>query len=502
MRARSMMVAAVVAGLAVSGAGAAALADPPSPAGPRPAAGVALAVGDFDLSRPQVAASGLTVPWGMDFLPDGSALVTLRNSAQVLRVRPGQPPEAVAQISGVTPVGEGGLLGLAVSPTYAQDGYVYVYLTTATDNRIVRFRLTAPQTQTPILTGLARASNHDGGRIAFGPDGLLYAGVGDAGQTANAQNPASRNGKILRMRPDGSVPPDNPFPGSLVYSLGHRNVQGLAWDAQGRLYATEFGQNTWDEVNLVVAGGNYGWPTVEGRGNDPRFRDPLLVWTTAEASPSGATIAGNRLFVAALRGTRLWNVPLDGAGGAGTPVAELVGAYGRLRTVEYGPDGWLWVATSNRDGRGSPAATDDRILRFPPRDTTPQPTTTPPPTTAPPTTQPTTPPPTGAPAPCLVTWTPNQWTGGFTAEVRLTNRGPALNGWALTWSFAAGQRVTNAWNAQVTQSGAGVTARNVDWNAGLPQGATASFGFQASYGTSNPRPDDFALNGAACQVDQ
>ncbi|EEP75222.1 oxidoreductase [Micromonospora sp. ATCC 39149] len=498
-----MVAAAVVAGLAAAGAGAAALADPASPAGPRPAAGAALAVGDFDFNRPQVAASNLTVPWGMDFLPDGSALVTLRNSAQVLRVRPGQTPEPVAQISGVTPVGEGGLLGLAISPTYAQDGYVYVYLTTATDNRIVRFRLTAPQTQTPVLTGLARASTHDGGRIAFGPDGLLYAGVGDAGQTANAQNLQSRNGKILRMRPDGSVPADNPFPGSLVYSLGHRNVQGLAWDAQGRLYATEFGQNTWDEVNLIVAGGNYGWPTVEGRGNDPRFRDPLLVWSPAEASPSGAAIAGNRLFVAALRGARLWNVPLDGAGGVGTPIAELVGAYGRLRTVEYGPDGWLWVTTSNRDGRGTPAATDDRILRFPPRDTTPppttgQPTTTPPPTTGQPTTTP--PPTTAPPAGCLVTWTSNEWTGGFTADVRVTNRGPALNGWALTWTFGADQRITNAWNAQVTQSGAAVTARNVAWNASLPQGGTVSFGFQASFGATNPRPDGFALNGAACQV--
>ncbi|WP_243710258.1 PQQ-dependent sugar dehydrogenase, partial [Micromonospora sp. KC213] len=369
MRVRSMMVTAVVAGCTVAGLGAGALARTTS-AAPFGADGSTLAVGDFDLTRPETVATGLTVPWGMDFLPDGSALVAMRNSGQILRVRSGQSPEPVAQISGVAASGEGGLLGLAVSPTYAQDGYVYVYLTTTSDNRIVRFRPTAPQTQQPILTGLARANVHNGGRIAFGPDGMLYAGVGDAGQTAAAQDPRSRNGKILRLRPDGSAPPDNPFPGSLVYSLGHRNVQGLAWDAQGRLLATEFGQNAWDEVNVIVAGGNYGWPTVEGRGNDPRFRDPLLVWSTAQASPSGAAVAGNRLYVAALRGTRLWNVPLAGTG-VGTPVAELVGTYGRLRTVEYGPDGWLWVTTSNRDGRGSPAATDDRILRFPPRDTTP-----------------------------------------------------------------------------------------------------------------------------------
>jgi glucose/arabinose dehydrogenase len=484
-----MIVAAVVTGLAATGAGVALAGT--SPDDRRPIA--AQAVGDFDFSRPEVVAQNLTVPWGMDFLPDGSALVAQRNNAQVVRVRPGQAPEPVAQISGVDPVGEGGLLGLAVSPEHARDGYVYVYLTTATDNRIVRFRITDPQVQEPVLTGLARASIHNGGRIAFGPDGMLYAGVGDAGQTATAQDPASRNGKILRIRPDGSVPADNPFPGSPVYSLGHRNVQGLAWDAAGRLHAAEFGQNTWDEVNLVVAGGNYGWPVVEGRANDPRFRDPLVVWSTAQASPSGAAIAGNRLFVAALRGTRLWTVPLDGAGGVGTPVAELVGTYGRLRTVEYGPDGWLWVTTSNRDGRGSPAATDDRVLRFPPRDASPQPTTPAP--TATPTATPTS---TGQPAACLVAWTVNQYSGGFTADVRVTNRGAARTGWALTWTFGAGQRVSNAWNAQVTQSGAAVTARNAAWNGNLPAGGTASFGLQASSGASNPRPDDFRLDGAPC----
>ncbi|MFE0588278.1 PQQ-dependent sugar dehydrogenase [Micromonospora echinospora] len=365
MRVRLMIVAATTMGVALTGGGVAALADPAQQA-PGPSATVE-ALGDFDFTRPQVVASNLTVPWGMDFLPDGSALVAQRNSGQVVRVRPGQAPTPVTQIAGVAPGGEGGLLGLAVSPTHAQDGYVYVYFTTSTDNRIARFRLSTPQTQQPILTGLAKASIHNGGRIAFGPDGMLYAGVGDAGQTSTSQNLQSRNGKILRMRPDGTVPADNPYAGSLVYSLGHRHVQGLAWDAQGRLLATEFGQNTWDEVNVIVRGGNYGWPIVEGRANDPRFRDPLVVWSPAQASPSGAAIVGNRLYVAALRGTRLWNVPLTTSGGAGTPVAELVGTYGRLRTVEYGPDGYLWVTTSNRDGRGSPAATDDRVLRFPPR---------------------------------------------------------------------------------------------------------------------------------------
>ena len=323
-----------------------------------------------DLTDPQVVATGLTVPWGLGFLPDGSALVAERNSARILQVRPGSAPAVVATINGVAAAGEAGLLGLAVSPTYAQDGFVYVYFTTASDNRIARLRLDAPQNQQVVLSGIARANIHDGGRIAFGPDGMLYAGVGDANVTGSAQNQQSLNGKILRMRPDGGVPESgNPFPGSLVYSLGHRNVQGLAWDAQGRLYASEFGQNTWDEVNQIVPGGNYGWPTVEGTGTDTRFRNPVVVWSTAQASPSGATVDGATLYVAALRGQRLWSVPLDGNGGAGTPTALLQGQYGRLRTVERAPDGSLWITTSNRDGRGSPAATDDRVIRFPAQST-------------------------------------------------------------------------------------------------------------------------------------
>jgi glucose/arabinose dehydrogenase len=318
-----------------------------------------------DLSSPEVVASGLEVPWGLDFLPDGSALVAERNRGTISQIAPGASARVVATISGVVPGGEGGLLGVAVSPTFAEDNFVYAYFTAASDNRIVRFRLDAPQQQEVILSGLAKAQFHNGGRIEFGPDGMLYAGVGDAGQTANSQNQQSLNGKILRMTPDGDVPASgNPFPNSLVYSLGHRNVQGLAWDSTGRLFAAEFGQNTWDEVNLIVAGSNYGWPTVEGNSSDSRFVSPVVVWSTAEASPSGAAIDGDTLYVAALRGARLWSVPLTTAG-AGTPSGLLQGQYGRLRTVEVAPDGSLWVATSNRDGRGSPASSDDRVIRFP-----------------------------------------------------------------------------------------------------------------------------------------
>ncbi|MEU8378809.1 PQQ-dependent sugar dehydrogenase [Streptosporangium sp. NPDC048865] len=327
-------------------------------------------VGGFDFSRAQVSVTGLQVPWGLAFLPDGSALVSERNTGRIMQVRPGQTPTAVATVSGVSASGESGLLGIAVSPAYAQDGWVYAYFTsTAGDNRLVRLRLTAPQTQTVVLSGVPSSTVHDGGRIAFGPDGMLYIATGDAANTANAQNLNSLAGKILRITPTGGVPSDNPIAGSRVWTYGHRNVQGLTWDSQGRMYAAELGQNTRDEINQIVAGSNYGWPTCEGTCSNPSFRNPIVTWTTAEASPSGLAWANNTLFVAALRGQRLWAVPLAGGGTAGTPVAEFQSAYGRLRTVAVGPDGWLWVATSNRDGRGTPVAQDDRIVRVPPATT-------------------------------------------------------------------------------------------------------------------------------------
>lgn len=361
---RRILVTATALALAAGGGAVATARAATAPAAPAPAA-PAVVIGGIDFDRPQVIASGLEVPWGLGFLPDGSALVAERQRARVMRVRAGAAPVQVTTIAGVRSGGESGLLGLAVSPTFAQDNLVYVCFTSASDIRIARFRLDAPSNQQVIFSGPARGNIHDGGRIKFGPDGMLYATIGDAGVTSRAQDRNSPNGKILRMRPDGSVPTDNPFAGSRVYSLGHRNPQGLAWDNQRRLYASEFGQNSWDEVNLIVPGGNYGWPTVEGRGNDSRFRNPIVVWSTAEASPSGAAFANGTLFVAALRGQRLWTVPLTNAGAAGTPVAVLQGTYGRLRTVETAPDGSLWVTTSNRDGRGRPAAADDRVIRFP-----------------------------------------------------------------------------------------------------------------------------------------
>lgn len=308
-------------------------------------------------------ASDISVPWGVAFLPDGDALVAERTTGRILRVTPRGEQSEERTLPDVADLGEGGLLGLAVSPAYDTDGFVYAYYTTEDDNRIVRFTLDGPPEV--LLDGIANEEIHNGGRIAFGPDGMLYAGVGDAGNSDNAQDPDSLNGKILRMTPDGAAPTDNPFPGSLVYSIGHRNVQGLAWDDSGAMYGVEFGQNRFDEVNLIVAGGNYGWPIVEGRGElEGRFVNPLVTWTTDEASPSGAAVIGETLYVAALGGRRLWTIPVTGPGQLGEPVAVLDGVYGRLRTVVEAPDGALWLTSSNTS-RGEPLDGDDHVYRFP-----------------------------------------------------------------------------------------------------------------------------------------
>jgi glucose/arabinose dehydrogenase len=314
-------------------------------------------------------ATGLNTPWSIVFLPDGDALVSERGGVIKRIAKGSRRVTTVARVPGVVEEGEGGLLGLAVSPTYSKDRLVYAYLTARADNRIVRFRLTASTKRIsprPVLTGLEKAQIHNGGRIAFGPDGKLYAGVGDAGETGLSQNRASQNGKILRMNPSGSVPKDNPFSGSRVWSLGHRNVQGLAFDRDGRLWAAEFGQNTFDEVNLIEKGKNYGWPTVEGKGDTDggRFTNPQVTWSTSESSPSGVAVVGSKLYVAGLGGERLWTVPLNGAR-AGTPKDSLNDRYGRIRAATAAPDGSLWIGTSNRDGRGEVRSGDDRILRIP-----------------------------------------------------------------------------------------------------------------------------------------
>ncbi|MFF4018478.1 PQQ-dependent sugar dehydrogenase [Streptomyces sp. NPDC001843] len=315
---------------------------------------------------------GLKSPWGLAPLPDGGLLVSSRDDGTISRVdgKTGRKTE-LGKVSGVSPAGEGGLLGIALSPGYASDHMIYAYFTSASDNRIVRVlydghkpageQLGAPDT---IFKGIPKGYIHNGGRIAFGPDGMLYAGTGESGRRGLAQDRKSLGGKILRLTPEGEPAPGNPFPDSPVYSYGHRNVQGLAWDDKQRLFASEFGQDTWDELNAISPGGNYGWPDAEGRSDDSRFRDPIAQWHTDDASPSGIAYVDGVIWMAGLKGQRLWRIPLNGTKASADPQAFLTGKYGRLRTVVAAGGGKLWLVTSNTDGRGDPRSGDDRILEL------------------------------------------------------------------------------------------------------------------------------------------
>ncbi len=315
----------------------------------------------------------LKTPWGLAPLPGEDALlVSSRDEGTILRVdtKTGKKTE-LGTVPGVSPAGEGGLLGIALSPEYASDHMIYAYFTSASDNRIVRMpydaekpqgeQLGAPDT---ILRGIPKGTNHNGGRLAFGPDKMLYATTGERHEGPLAQDKRSLGGKILRMTPEGEPAPGNPFGDSVVYSYGHRNVQGLAWDSKQRLWASEFGQDTWDELNQIRPGGNYGWPDVEGKAGDSKYIDPVAQWRVAESSPSGIAIAEGSVWMAGLRGERLWRIPLQGTTAAAEPQAFFEGDYGRLRTVLSAGGDKLWLMTSETDGRGTPDSEDDRILEL------------------------------------------------------------------------------------------------------------------------------------------
>jgi glucose/arabinose dehydrogenase len=320
----------------------------------------------------RTVAEGLDSPWGLAPLPDGGLLVSSRDDGTIVRVdeKTGKKTE-LGEVPGVSAAGEGGLLGIALSPDYASDHMVYAYFTSASDNRIVRMlydekkpsgeQLGAPDT---VFRGIPKGFVHNGGRIEFGPDKMLYVGTGESGDTGLSQDKESLGGKILRLTPEGEPAPGNPFPDSPVYSYGHRNVQGLAWDGKQRLFASEFGQDTWDELNAIKPGGNYGWPEAEGRSGDSGFHNPIDQWTTAEASPSGIAYAEGSVWMAGLRGKRLWRIPLNGTEASAEPQAFLEEEYGRLRTVVPAGGDRLWLVTSNTDGRGNPEDGDDRILEL------------------------------------------------------------------------------------------------------------------------------------------
>ncbi|MFC5678478.1 PQQ-dependent sugar dehydrogenase [Aeromicrobium endophyticum] len=309
-------------------------------------------------------ASGLAVPWGIAFLPSGDALVSQRDDGTIVRIGADGTVAPLGEVPGARgrAGGEGGLLGLALSPD--DDGVLFAYVSTSTDNRVVRMTLTGDTLGSPdaVLTGIPVGARHHGGRLLFAPDGTLFVSTGDAGNGRLAQDRDSLAGKILRIDQDGAPHPDNPF-GNRTWSYGHRNVEGLAFDAGGRLWATEFGDKSADELNVSRRGQNYGWPRVEGTGGGRGLVDPKVTWPTDEASPAGIAIVDQVAYVGALQGECLFAVPLDG-GSAGTPVAYFAGDYGRVRSVAAAPDGSVWVTTSNTDGRGDPRRADDRILRI------------------------------------------------------------------------------------------------------------------------------------------
>jgi glucose/arabinose dehydrogenase len=324
---------------------------------------------DTAVREPQVVARNLDIPWELAFLPDGSMLVTERGGT-LKHINSG----VSTPVSGVSPVGEGGLLGLVLHPNFATNRYLYLYFTTrdsgSLENTVVRYTYEGNALREPktILGGIIASRNHDGGRIAFGPDGYLYITVGDASKSTLAQDTKSLNGKILRLADDGSVPSDNPF-GNAVYSYGHRNPQGLAWDADGNLWATEHGRSGlssgYDEVNKIEKGGNYGWPNYEGDSSANGITPPVVhSGASATWAPSGIAFVRGHLVWAGLRGESLYVASVSN-GQLDKPQTYLSKKYGRLRTVVVGPDGALYILTNNGDGRGTKRANDDQIIRVP-----------------------------------------------------------------------------------------------------------------------------------------
>jgi len=349
----------VIGLLALGGALAGCTAAPPAPATPS----------DTASAQPVTLASGLDAPWSVVPLGNDGALISQRNDGRILERAPGGEVREAGVVPGVVAGGESGLHGLAVWEQEPGIRWLYAYHGAADDNRIVRMPLVGDPGslrldtghEAVVFRGIPRAANHDGGRIAFGPDGMLYVGTGDAGDRDRARDPGYLGGKILRMTPLGQPAPGNPDD-SVVYSIGHRNVQGLAWDSAGTLWASEFGQNTWDELNRIESGGDYGWPDYEGMADAADAIDPVAVWAPADASPSGLAIIDDVAYLASLRGERLWLVDTT----TDDPEARAVftGEYGRLRDVAPGPDGTIWVLTNNTDGRGTPRAGDDRLLQL------------------------------------------------------------------------------------------------------------------------------------------
>lgn len=321
----------------------------------------------------EIVAEGLVIPWDIAFLPGGDLLVTER-PGRLIRIG---REKRVIPVEGVRHRGEGGLLGLTLHPRFSENHWLYLYLTTTTasglGNRIERYQLEGDYliNRTVILQGIPGAIYHDGGKIVFGPDGYLYVTVGDATQTNLAQNRDSLAGKILRLKDDGSIPADNPF-SNATYSYGHRNPQGLAWDSQGRLWATEHGRSGilsgLDELNRIERAANYGWPAIEGDKQKEGMRPPMINSGPNETwAPASAVFYQGSIFFTGLRGESLYQATISTDGNVTGLKKHLTGRFGRLRALVLGPDGNFYISTSNQDSRGEPKPGDDKIIRVNPR---------------------------------------------------------------------------------------------------------------------------------------
>jgi glucose/arabinose dehydrogenase len=325
---------------------------------------------DPDSANVDIIADHLEIPWALDFLPDGSIVFTERpGRVRLIDVKEDLLSAPLIEIEGVASQGEGGLLGIVVHPDFEENNFIYVYYTYVeeenTRNAVVRYEKRGLEMLEPsvIIDGIPGSSIHNGGRIKFGPDGLLYITTGDASEVDLAQDINSLAGKILRLKDDGSIPADNPFEGSPVYSYGHRNPQGLAWDEDGQLWATEHGSSAHDEINRIVPGANYGWPVIQGDESADNMQSPVVNSGDITWAPSGAAVLDGSLFFAGLRSQSLWRFDLDSGG---NPDRYLERRFGRLRAVSVGPEGMLYICTSNRDGRGIPTEDDDLLLRVDP----------------------------------------------------------------------------------------------------------------------------------------
>jgi glucose/arabinose dehydrogenase len=307
----------------------------------------------------------MNVPWGIAFLGSGAALVSERNSGRIVRVDPNGKKTTLGEVNGVegpSGIGEGGLMGIALAP--GDEETLYAYHTSSSDDRLVRVSLAGGRVgrSRALLTDIPTSVHHHGGRLLFAPDRTLYLATGDAEDSASAQDRDALTGKILRLTTDGDAAPGNPY-GNRTWSYGHRNIEGLAFDARGRLWATEFGDQKSDELNLIVKGGNYGWPDVEGDSNNNDFEAPKYTWSpTSDCSPAGLAITRNTAFIGALRGQSMFAVTLRGTR-VGDASEYFSGEYGRIRNVVVAPGGALWLTTSNTDGRTDPGRDDDQILR-------------------------------------------------------------------------------------------------------------------------------------------